>query len=49
MSGATVMGVPEFALDVRKGIRVLLFGPEGQTAFVICWSIGLVCGLMSLI
>lgn len=39
MSGATRMGVPEFALDVRKGVGVLLFGPEGQTVFVICsWT-----------
>ena len=43
VSGATQMGVPWFAFDVGKGIWVLLFGPEDQTAFVICWSVGLVC------
>lgn len=42
MSGATQMGVPWFAFDVGKGISVVLFGPGGQTAFAICWSVGLV-------
>lgn len=32
------MGIPGFALDVRKGIGILLFGPESQTVFVICWT-----------
>lgn len=48
MSGATRMGVPKFALDLRKGVGVLLFGPEGQTVFVICWSVALVCALMKM-